>query len=161
MWNDEERQAVSKGISFSYNLLRHNAKTMKKRPKMVIFGLAEKCSHNLEPSFSAIIQFWIMTNISKEAPRCANSWNLVCFEKVFYTINGFVEVYLLWNFGVTLLRLGKTVSNGRMSNVQQSIIGECLVEEHRFLDGHLADNVFDKYVGNVQSKKLWTMTAIL
>ena len=38
-------------------LFRHIAKTTKKRPKMAIFGLAEKCSHTLEPLFSAIIQF--------------------------------------------------------------------------------------------------------
>ena len=38
-----------------YNFFRYIAKTMKKRPKMAIFGQAEKCSHILEPSFSAII----------------------------------------------------------------------------------------------------------
>ena len=55
MWNDEEKQAVSKEINFSHKLLRYIAETMKKRPKMPIFEQAEKCSHILEPSFSAII----------------------------------------------------------------------------------------------------------
>ena len=55
MWNDEESHAGSKENSFSYNLLRYIAKTMKKRPKMAFFGQAEKCSHILKPSFSAII----------------------------------------------------------------------------------------------------------
>ena len=55
------RETLRKNKPYQKNLalvtifIRYIAKTTKKRQKMAIFGQAEKGSHTLEPSFSAII----------------------------------------------------------------------------------------------------------
>ena len=85
-----------------------------------------------------------MTNISKEAPRCTDLWNLFSFEKLyldFILLTVFCRyIYLHWNFGVTLLCLGKTVSNGLFFNV-------CYFNWHQQLDKRLSLKMIYSFKG--------------
>ena len=68
VWNDEERQAVSKEISFSYNFLGYIAKTMKKTSKNGDFGQAEK---NIAHFRTFVLDYYLVLSNEKYIKRSA------------------------------------------------------------------------------------------